>query len=426
MNENQYNAAIEKNYKWNFFWMTVDNSMFFFIFMGMSPYTILPLYVNHFTKSSILIGLIPTIYLVGSTLPQLFMANFLRTTKLRKKYMVIAAVVQRFAILGLLILSIAQPRLGLSPSLTLTLFFLLFGIQNFSSGFYSPVWIDFVGKSIPRNRGFLFGISNFIGGLMGLGIGWLLSFLLSKYNIDQAIVMIFGMAFAASMLSLVAILSWREVIPPDSYFTVNGKSAGSFRDVLTDKNFVNFLVWRALMVVLEIATPFYSISALKLPDVSPAQVGIFTTILSFFQAVINPFWGWLGDRKGFLNVIKISCLAGVIAALLGIFSPNLISYYLIYVFLGLMLSGISISNFNIIYDFSPKQLVYMYLAVSQISLTPLSSVIPLLGGLIADKFGFITNYWIAAGVGAFSLAGMIASVKNPFKKKVSDLNTGLE
>lgn len=400
--------------------MTLDNSMFFFIFMGLSPYTILPLYVNHFTESSVLVGLIPTVYLVGTTLPQLFMANFLRKTKLRKKYLVMAALVQRIGILGLLMLSIIQPRLGLTPALTLTLFFLMFGVQHFASGFYVPVWIDFIGKSIPRKRGLLFGISNFIGGLMGLGIGWLLSYLLSQFLIDRAIPIIFGMSFTASMISLAAILLWREVVPPDSFFTFKGNNSNSFREVLTDKNFVNFLIWRGLMVVLEIATPFYSISALKLPDVGPAQVGIFTTILSFFQAVVNPFWGWFGDRKGFLSVVKISCLAGVIAALLGIIYPSLISYYLIYVFLGLMLSGFSISSFNIIYDFSPKQLVYLYLALSQISLTPLSSFIPLLGGVIADQLGFVTNYWIAASMGAFSLVGMMLKVKDPRKNKHVD------
>jgi MFS family permease len=422
MNDTEYNAAIEKNYKWNFIWMTIDNSMFFFIFMGLSPYTILPLYVNHFSASSVMVGLIPTIYLVGTTLPQLFMANFLRKTKLRKKYLVLAASIQRFGILGLLLLSIFQPRLGLSPSITLTLFFLMFGVQHFASGFYVPVWIDFVGKSIPRKRGVMFGISNFIGGLMGLGIGWLLSYLLSRYQIDQAIPIIFAMSFTASLVSLMAILLWREVIPPDSFFTYKGNRNNSFGDVLTDKNFVNFLVWRGLMVILEIATPFYSISALRLPDVGPAQVGIFTTILSFFQAVVNPFWGWFGDRNGFFNVVKLSCLAGIIAALLGVINPSLFSYYLIYVFLGLMLSGFSISAFNIIYDFSPKQLVYLYLALSQISLTPLSSVIPLLGGVIADQFGFMANYWIAAGMGTVSLVGMMLKVKDPRKNKEAHLD----
>lgn len=427
MDEKQYNNSVERNYKWNFIWMMVDNSMFFFIFMGLSPYTILPLYINHFTESSVLIGLIPTIYLVGATLPQLFMANFLRKTNFRKKYLLIAAVIQRVGIFGLLLLSIFQPKLGISTNTTLILFFLLFALQHFSSGFYVPVWIDFVGKSIPRKRGLLFGLSNFVGGLMGIGIGWLLSYLLSRYLITEAIPLIFGMSFIASMVSLLAIFLWREVVPPETYFENEEVKGNSFKVALADKNFLNFLIWRVLMVFLEIATPFYSLSALKLPGSSPAQAGIFTTILSLFQTIINPLWGWLGDRKGFLNVVKISCLAGIMAAMLAVVNPSLTSYYFIYAFLGIMLSGISISNFNIIYDFSPKQLVYLYLAVSQVSLTPLSSLVPLLGGVVADNFGFAANYWIAAGMGAVSLAGMMLSVKDPFKlNKASHVDQAFE
>lgn len=415
MDIKEYNAAVNKNYKWNFFWMTLDNTMFFFIFMGLSPYTILPLYVNYFTDSKVLVGLIPTIYLVGTTLPQLFMAYFLRKRKKRKKYLVLVASIQRLGILGLLILSIVQPQLGLSPTITLVVFFLMFAVQHVASGFYMPAWVDFIGKSIPRRRGLLFGISNLAGGLMGLGLGWLLSYLLDRFTIDQAIPLIFGISFTASIISLIAIMSWREVVPPDSFFEGGESERNSFQGVLTDKNFVNYLIWRELMVILEIATPFYSLSALEQVDVGPAQIGIFTTILSFFQAVINPFWGWLGDRKGFLQVTKISCLAGIIAAFLAIIYPSLISYYLIYVFLGLMLSGFQISAMNIIFEFSPKQLVSLYLAVSQVSLTPLSAVVPLLGGVIADRIGFLANYWIAGGLGIVSLVGMILKIKNPKK-----------
>lgn len=106
----EYNAKINANYRWNFFWMALDNMMFFFIFMGLSPYTILPFYVENFSSSKILIGLIPTLYLVGSTLPQLFMAKFLHQRRERKKYLVIIASFQRLGILGLFLLSLAQPK----------------------------------------------------------------------------------------------------------------------------------------------------------------------------------------------------------------------------------------------------------------------------------------------------------------------------
>jgi len=179
--EKYYQEIDYSNYRCNFFWMALDNMMFYFIFMGMSPYTILPFYIQKFTDSKVLVGLIPTIYLVGSTLPQIIMAEFLRKRRERKKYLLTAAFIQRMGILGIFLLSLAQPRFNLQPKMTLLIFFTMHTLQHFASGFYMPAWVDFLGKSIPRKRGILFGVSNLMGGFMGLGVGWLLSYLLEQY-----------------------------------------------------------------------------------------------------------------------------------------------------------------------------------------------------------------------------------------------------
>ena len=412
----EYNKRVEENYKWNFFWMTLDNMMFFFIFMGLSPYTILPFYVGHFTDSMVLIGLIPTLSLVGTTLPQIFMANFLRNRRKRKKYLVITASLQRFAILGLFLLSVLQSKYNLSVNLTLTVFFIMHTLQHTASGFYIPAWIDFLGKSIPRKRGLLFGISNFIGGLMGLGMGWLLSYLLARYPVDRAIPVIFGISLAASMVSLIAILSWREVVPPEEFFEDKEKNENTFKTALRDTNFAKYLLWRGLMVILEIATPFYTISALEQLALHASQVGVFTTILSFSEAVLNPLWGWIGDRKGFIRVIQISAFSGSVGALLVAAIPSLWIYYITFFLAGAMISGLQISSLNIVYEFSPKQLIPLYTAVSQIALTPLSSIVPTLGGVIVEKLGYSTNYWLAGILGLVSLGGMSFHVTNPQKK----------
>ena len=422
MSLEEYNAKVEANYKWNFFWLALDNMVFFFIFMGLSPYTILPFYIGKFTASKVLIGLIPTVYLVGSTLPQIFMAKFLKNRRERKKYLVTAASIQRIGILGMFVLSILQPKMAIPAASFLVIFFLMYALQNVASGFYFPAWADFLGKAVTRRRGFLFGISNFLGGLLGLGLGWLLSFLLDRYPFQQAIPVIFGISFIASIISLIAILSWREVVPPDAYFKDADETKGSYASVFSDKNFVSYLAWRGLMVILEIATPYYTLSALEQFALNAGQVGIFTTIMSFSEAVMNPFWGWLGDRKGFLGVVKISAFAGICGALLAIFFPSLFTYYLIFFLVGGMVCGFQIASVNIVYEFSPHRLVPLYTAICMIALTPLSSIVPTLGGFIAERLGYSTDFWIAGVLGTLSLIGMSAKVRNPKKKPVVELS----
>ncbi len=411
----RFQAQVEKNYRWNFFWMALDNMMFFFIFMGLSPYTVLPFYVQHFTDSNILIGLIPAIYILGNTLPQPFMARFLAKRQDRKKYLLVAAFLQRFGILGFLLLSIVQPLLNFSSSLTLVIFFAMLILQNVASGFYVPAWIDFMGKMIPRRKGLLFGVSNFLGGLLGIAMGALLTYLLDSYPYQQAIQVIFGISFLASMISFGAILSWREAVPPQT--VVTPQNTETHNKPLTNRNFTKYLVFRGLMVVLEIGTSYYTLAALEKGNITPGQIGIFTTILSLAETVVNPLWGWLGDKKGFITVVKISALLGVAAAVLAANTSTLAAFYAVFILAGAMLSGFQMTNFNTIYEFSPPDQVPHYTAASQIALSPLSGVIPFIGGALVNVFGYNGVFWLSSVVGMIGLTGMTAFVKNPKKSR---------
>ncbi|HOJ01521.1 MAG TPA: MFS transporter [Anaerolineaceae bacterium] len=411
----QYQGQIEKNYRWNFFWMAVDNMMFFFIFMGLSPYTVLPYYVQQFSSSSILIGFVPAIYILGNTLPQPLMARFLAGKIERKKYLVVAAFLQRFGILGFLLLAIIQPLLGLSNVLTLVLFFAMLVLQNTASGFYVPAWIDFMGRAIPRKRGILFGISNFAGGLLGIGMGALLTYLLGAYPYQQAIQVIFGISFLASMISFGAILSWREVLPPQAM--VKEVKAETHNKPQKNKNFATYLVFRGLMVILEIGTSYYTIVALQTGNITAAQIGIFTTIMSLAETMVNPLFGWLGDKKGFLNVVKISAVMGIAATLMAANLTTLTAFYAIFILAGVMVSGFQITNFNMIYEFSPADQIPAYTAASQIALSPLSGVMPFIGGALVGAFGYTSVFWLSGLVGMTGLLGMSFLVRNPKIKR---------
>ncbi len=171
-------------------------------------------------------------------------------------------------------------------------------LQNVASGFYVPAWIDFMGKMVPRKRGMLFGVSNFLGGLLGIAMGALLTYLLDSYPYQQAIQVIFGISFLASMISFGAILSWRESVPPR--MNEDEKRSEDHNKPLRNKNFVRYLIFRGLMVVLEIGASYYTLAALAKGDITAGQIGIFTTIMSLAETLINPVWvGW-GIRRALL------------------------------------------------------------------------------------------------------------------------------
>jgi hypothetical protein len=76
---------IEQDFRWNFAVNTLDGAAFWFGVSFISTTVILPLYVSHFTKNPLVIGLIPFIATAGFLLPQLFVANAVERAP-RKKF----------------------------------------------------------------------------------------------------------------------------------------------------------------------------------------------------------------------------------------------------------------------------------------------------------------------------------------------------
>jgi len=414
-----YYAEVNQYYRRNFVAALVDNAMFAFISLGLSPYTVLPFYLTRLTDSRLLIGLIPAINILGFSLPQLLMARFLRGKPRKKIYLVIAAVVQRVGILAFLLLTLIQN--SLPNNLTIALFFVLYIIQSAATGFWFPTWADFIGRAIPHRRGMLFGVSNFIGGVLSIGGGWLLGYFLDVLPYPSAITAIAACALVASLISLVAILSWHEAVPPESTeFTPQSSQAPNSAQYLhNDADFRNYLLWGSVIIIVQMALPFYSLHALEELRLADAQVGIFTMILSVSQTVMNPLWGWLGDKKGYLNITIISAISGSLGALLAANAHSLPLFYLVFWFAGTMISGLQLANLNIIYEFSPAAEVPMYAAISNLVLSPLSGIAPLIGGFLTSHFGYALCFWVAGLIGSAGTLGLVINVRNPKERTLA-------
>jgi MFS family permease len=415
----KYNEEIDRHYRWNTIGVMIDNAMFSIISLGLSQYTILPLYLNKITESKILIGLIPTVSIVGFAIPQIFIARLLKGKRQKKGYLVGTAAIQRVSILAFLILTMVQTRLH--TNLTIALFFLIFAIQNFLAGCWFPMWVDFVGHAIPRNRGMVFGLSTSIGGLISLAGGGLITYLLKTLPYPNAITAAAAIAFIASLISLAAIISWHETVPPESDL-IETSVIGSnlFHNIKLNKNFQQYLIWRGMIIGIEMALPFLTISALDRLQVADMQVGIFAIILSISQTVTNVCWGWLGDRIGFLRIVLVSTILGSLGIFIAISAGSLNMFYLVFVCAGAMLSGQQLANINIIYEFSESDHIPTYTAVHQLILSPISGVMPVVGGMIVNTFGYGILYWVATILGLSGTLGMSIMVKSPLKTIYKD------
>ncbi len=413
--KNSYEMEVNRYFRRNALGIMIDNSMFYIIALGLSQYTILPYYLSKLTDSKILIGLIPTVYVLGFALPQLFIARFLIHKSRIKKYLVATAAAQRFSILAFFILTLVQNDLPAKS--TIVLFFIIYAVQNLITGCWFPMWVDFVGHALPHSRGMVFGLSFLIGGLLSLAGGSLIIYLLETLPYPNAISAAAGIAFVASLISLAAILTWHETVPPVAEESRESViiNRDIFRKIRINTNFQKYLLWRGVIIGIEMSLPYLTVSALERLDVVDTQVGIFAIILSISQTILNVFWGWLGDRISYLRVVLISTLIGCVGVFLATSATSILMFYLVFVCAGAMLSGQMLASINIIYEFSGTEDIPAYAAVSQLVLSPLSGLMPLIGGLIASAFGYRIMFPIAGLFGVGGLVGLSLKVKNPIR-----------
>jgi MFS family permease len=413
-----YFEEVERYYKRNFIAAIIDNAMFSFIRIGLSPYTILPFYLKHLTDSNILIGLIPTVFILGFTAPQLPIAKYLQNNKQRKNILVISSVEQRLCILGLIFLTVYQKRLP--DQLTIIFFFTFYLLYNLGRGCYSPTYIDFIGRVVSRNRGRMLGIGNFFGGILTLVGTGLLTGLLITLPYPQAITAIFALSFFGSLVSLAAILSWKDILPPENRISAEeqGVSSSLKKELIPPGNFKHYLGWRSIIAGLEMMLPFYAIHGLAKFHLADSYLGIFTAIMTISDTVMNPIWGWLGDKGGYLRIVIAASILGCLGAMIAAGSNNLFLYSMVFVLNGMMLSGQMLGNFNIIFEFATKVKIPAYSAMSQVVLAPLSGLAPVIGGFFIGRFGNGMSSLFAGFIGAIGVIGMTMNVRNPKYVKI--------
>ncbi|MEL7590991.1 MAG: hypothetical protein AAGU17_06815, partial [Anaerolineaceae bacterium] len=144
-----FDATTDKDLKHNFLVNMLDGA-FFGWGVGFSSYTtIIPLFVSTLTSSATLIGLIPAIHNMGWQLPQLLLAKRISRMERVKPFVVRATIHERAPLLGLGVVSLLVPIVGVEVALILT--FLLLIWQGLGAGFTANAWQIMISKVIPGN-----------------------------------------------------------------------------------------------------------------------------------------------------------------------------------------------------------------------------------------------------------------------------------
>lgn len=404
-------VEIEKHFRYNFVVNLLDGS-FFGLAMGYaSAVTILPLFIANFTDSTILIGLIGSIHMIGTQLPQILMVGRVARLQRYQPLAVLLTMHERLPFIGLMLLALASPLLG--GGWVVLICYVLFIWHSLGSGFVATPYQSMISKIFPeRHRGKFLGTQmagySLLSGLGAVMAGTWLQSLPSPYN--------YAMCFLAASIALG--VSWlfltRAREPQHTVLqqsTSNAIPWARLREVWSrDKNFRGFVLARVIAQFTLVTLSFLAIYATRSFDLSEQSLGILTGLLFFMQIAGALVGGWIGDRAGHRVVLMGGALLMAMAAALAALAAGNSIFFAVYALAG---AGSAILMTNVItmtMEFgAPEERPY-YIGLANTLTAFAALAAPFIAGAAADHLGYNVMFMLTAvaGVAAFGALLLVA------------------
>lgn len=357
-----------------------------------SQATILPLFLRHLGASNTAIGCLPALYNLLVFLPGLLVVGYLGRRRRVRGYLFWIALLERFALLLLVPLTLAWGRTH--PGWLIGALFLIISVHAGAMGFNQPAYWVVVGKCVPPAwRGRLFGYAGGIAGVLGLGMDGLLRRLLS--GPDGGFPYGYAMAFLIGfVLMTVSVLPLGIVREPSGQPRAEGDphtghyGRDSLRVWRTDAGFRRFLYGQIALTLAALAAPFYVLYAERHLHAHTDSVAGYTAALVLVASFGSLGWGAWSDRAGNKVVLLAASACAALASVLALIALSPLLFYGVFIALALGTAGMNIAGNNIVMEYagSPREIPLYTAIYNAVTALPRAAA-PLLGGLIADHAG---------------------------------------
>jgi len=409
-----FDSTADKDLNHNFLVNIIDGA-FFGWGVGFTSYTtIIPLFVSTLTSSAMLIGLIPAIHNMGWQLPQLLLAKRISKMERVRPYVIRATIHERLPIVGLGVVALLLPLIGSKIALILTFVLLIW--QGLGSGFTANAWQIMISKVIPGNiLATFFGAQSAAANLFASLGAYLAGLLLVTLKPPFDFASCFFITGGLYLISWFFLSSTREQprIIPLEQLTPQPLWHDIKRILKQDKSFTNFLISRFFSQFGLMATAFYAVYAVNNLKVSSVQVGLMTSVLLITQVVMNPLLGRLSDKWSRKWVLVLGTLSAAASAILASMSENPELFYLVFVLTGVAATAFWTIGMTISLEFGDESQRPTYVGMANTLISPATILAPLLGGLMADSFGYPITFITSAVLALISSLILIALVKDP-------------
>lgn len=404
----------------SFLALTLDFAFYGFGMSFVSMVTILPAFVSRLSESSVLVGLITSIAVLGFSGPQILVTNRIEKLRTRKPFIMTYTLGERIPWLALAALTVLLAD-GSSSAL-LMVFFVSYAVANVSAGVTAPAWFDLVARVVPNGRrGLYFGASNFLSAVLGVVGGFVAGRLIDMFEFPLGYAACFLFAFLLTMISYVMLWTVKE---PESYPVEEG---GDLRQYLSslpsilreDKPFSMYLLATVIGGIATMAPAFLMAYALRMSGASEADIGAYTSIYFASQVLSNFLWIYLGDSIGHMIVVTIGSGLGALAGVIAVLSTSFPGFAVVFALIGAAASAFMVSWFAAVMDFGSEQRRPTYLALASALRAPPAALAPILGGVIADTLGYVWIFGIASFASLASAFAVFSAYASSRKVRVA-------
>lgn len=401
--------------KHNLLMHIADGALFVFGANFVSAFTIIPVFIQQAGGDPVAIGAVPVLWLMGLNLPQLFFAKISSTDKKIKPFVLRYGFLFRamYLVIALFTFFILEKLSQSSAVLVLLILYFLLAVVG---SIPIPGWFHLFSKTTPiKLRGRLLAVRQLIGSILALAAGSLTVLILSAITFPSNFAVLFLAAFLISMISFYFLSRLREdedFYDEEKTQTVTNKLNLTKTILVNNVPFRNFLVADALITICLTSTAFYPVFALKKFGLSPSYAGTFTIITTASMIIGNLFFGYLADVSGHkINLIFLS-IACLLASTTAIIANNILSYGIVFFFVGLILSLIGISRISFIAELCSPNERQFYIAMLNTITAPFSAF-GIVSGAIIGFLSYPIVFLIYILIAATSTVWLIRKVKDP-------------
>lgn len=406
-------AALEPGLRWleartsksrNYLYGVI-NGCFGFVGDGFWSPIVLSSFAATLGAPNAVIGLIPAIQSGGWLLPQLVVAS--RVRHLPRKIVVYRSAVWARTLSYAWIVATSVLLAGL-PEALLGAFLLGLLVNALSTGIAGLPFMEIVAKIVPpRERAAFFGVRLLLGGLLALAVSVAVRALLGagwSFPLAYTVIFALGTLFYSAGYATFALVDEPPDAPqPRASFRADVRGIPAM--LREDRAFAAFLMFRLCLTVAALADPFYTVYAIRVIGVEGATVGSFLVALGVLGPLSNALWSRVATRFGSRRVLRWGLGFALLAPVVALLMPEGAGFWFFAVYALSNLGGtaINLANTNYLLGIAPDAARGRAIGVVN-TVVGLVSFAAVLGGVIADRVGYVGLFALGAGLYALSWA----------------------